>query len=194
MGTRSVRKISFLGNFPPRQCGIATFTRDLHQAVALQRPEWSTPVLSVTDPGFRYDYPDEVRFELPERNLSSYQRAADFINLSHTDLLCIQHEFGIYGGPSGSHLLTLMRRLRLPVVTTLHTILQEPTTDQRRVMEELIQQTDALVVMTERGRRILQDAYGAPAAKIEVSRTASPICRSSIPTSTRINSAWPADR
>ena len=89
MAISSERKISFLGNFPPRQCGIATFTRDIRQAVADQRPDWSTPVLSVTDPGFRYDYPDAVRFELPEGNLSSYQRAADFINLSHTDLLCI---------------------------------------------------------------------------------------------------------
>jgi glycosyltransferase involved in cell wall biosynthesis len=168
MGTRNERKISFLGNFPPRQCGIATFTRDIRQAVAERRPEWATPVLSVTDPGFRYDYPEVVRFELPERNLSSYQRAADFINLSHTDLLCIQHEFGIYGGPAGSHLLTLMRRLRLPVVTTLHTVLQEPSPEQRRVMEELIQQTDALVVMTERGRRILAEVYDAPAAKVQV--------------------------
>ena len=168
MGTRNEHKISFLGNFPPRQCGIATFTRDIRQAVAERRPEWATPVLSVTDPGFRYDYPEVVRFELPERNLSSYQRAADFINLSHTDLLCIQHEFGIYGGPAGSHLLTLMRRLRLPVVTTLHTVLQEPSPEQRRVMEELIQQTDALVVMTERGRRILAEVYDAPAAKVQV--------------------------
>ena len=168
MATRSERKISFLGNFPPRQCGIATFTRDIRQAVADQRPDWSTPVLSVTDPGFRYDYPDVVRFELPEGNLSSYQRAADFINLSHTDLLCIQHEFGIFGGPSGSHLLTLLRRLRLPVVTTLHTVLQEPTSQQRRVMEELIQQSDALVVMTERGRRILEQTYRTNAEKISV--------------------------
>jgi glycosyltransferase involved in cell wall biosynthesis len=168
MASRSERKISFLGNFPPRQCGIATFTRDIRQAVAEQRPHWSTPVLSVTDPGFRYAYPEVVRFELPERNLASYQRAADFINLSHTDLLCIQHEFGIYGGPAGSHLLTLMRRLRLPVVTTLHTVLQEPLAEQRRVMEELIQQSDALVVMTERGQRILREVYAAPEEKLEV--------------------------
>lgn len=166
MGPRNARKISFLGNFPPRQCGIATFTRDLHQAVGQQRPEWSTPVLSVTDPGFRYDYPDTVRFELPERSFSGYQRAADFINLSHTDLLCIQHEFGIYGGPAGSHLLNLMRRLRLPVVTTLHTVLENPTPEQRRVMEELLQQSDALVVMTERGRRILSTIYQLSEHKI----------------------------
>jgi glycosyltransferase involved in cell wall biosynthesis len=164
----SARKIGFLGDFPPRQCGIATFTRDLHQAVTRQRPEWSSPVLSVTDPGFHYDYPDVVRFELPERSFSSYQRAADFINLSHADLLCIQHEFGIYGGPAGSHLLNLMRRLRLPVVTTLHTVLDNPTSEQRRVMEELLQQSDALVVMSERGRRILNKTYDVIDAKIHL--------------------------
>ncbi|MEB3318981.1 MAG: glycosyltransferase family 4 protein [Cyanobacteriota bacterium] len=168
MGARNARKISFLGDFPPRQCGIATFTRDLHQAVTRQRPEWSTPVLSVTDPGFHYDYPDVVRFELPERSFSGYQRAADFINLSHTDLLCIQHEFGIYGGPAGSHLLNLIRRLRLPVVTTLHTVLEDPTSEQRRVMEELLQQSDALVVMSERGQRILQATYQLAPEKIHL--------------------------
>jgi glycosyltransferase involved in cell wall biosynthesis len=125
-------------------------------------------VLSVTDPGFRYDYPDVVRFELPERSFSSYQRAADFINLSHTDLLCIQHEFGIYGGPAGSHLLNLMRRLRLPVVTTLHTVLEDPTAEQRRVMEELVQQSDALVVMSERGQRILGSTYQVPPGKVHL--------------------------
>ena len=168
MGDGIGRKISFLGNFPPRQCGIATFTRDVRQAVSDQRPAWSTPVLSVTDPGFRYDYPEEVRFELPERSLSSYQRAADFLNLSHTDLLCIQHEFGIYGGPAGSHLLSLIRRLRLPVVCTLHTVLQEPNPEQRLVMDALVQRCDALVVMTERGRRILRDVYHCADDKIAV--------------------------
>ncbi|MFN9629183.1 MAG: glycosyltransferase family 4 protein, partial [Cyanobacteriota bacterium] len=133
-----------------------------------QRPEWTSPVLSVTDPGFRYDYPDVVRFELPERSFSSYQRAADFINLSHTDVLCIQHEFGIYGGPAGGHLLNLMRRLRLPVVTTLHTVLEDPTAEQRRVMEELVQQSDALVVMSERGQRILGSTYQVPPGKVHL--------------------------
>ncbi len=136
--------------------------------MSCQRRQWSTPVLSVTDPGFHYDYPDVVRFELPERSFSSYQRAADFINLSHTDLLCIQHEFGIYGGAAGSHLLNLMRRLRLPVVTTLHTVLEEPTSEQRRVMEEVLQQSDALVVMTERGQRMLCDTYQVVREKVHL--------------------------
>ena len=162
------RKISFLGDFPPRQCGIATFTRDLCHAVSGQRPTWACPVLSVTDPGHRYAYPQEVRFELPERDLSSYQRAADFLNLSHTDLLCVQHEFGIYGGPAGSYLISLLKRLRLPVVTTLHTVLSEPSEEQAQVMEELANRSDALVVMTERGRTILRNIYDVPESKVEV--------------------------
>lgn len=168
MTVDGVRKISFLGNFPPRQCGIATFTRDLRQAVAGQRSLWDCPVLSVTDPGRRYAYPDVVRFELPERDLSGYQRAAEFINLSHADLLCVQHEFGIYGGPAGRHLINLLKRLRLPVVTTLHTVLSEPTPEQAAVMEELLARSDALVVMSERGRRILTDSYGVGEGKVEV--------------------------
>lgn len=168
MTAEGQRKISFLGNFPPRLCGIATFTRDLCHAVASQRPQWSCPVLSVTDPGHSYGYPEEVRFELPERDLASYQRAADFLNLSHADLLCVQHEFGIYGGPAGNYLISLLKRLRLPVVTTLHTVLTDPSEEQRQVMEELIQRSDALVVMSERGRKILSDVYQVPPAKLEV--------------------------
>ncbi|MEB3199187.1 MAG: glycosyltransferase family 4 protein [Synechococcaceae cyanobacterium] len=136
--------------------------------MAGQRPAWACPVLSVTDPGRRYSYPDEVRFELPERDLASYQRAADFLNLSHADLLCVQHEFGIYGGAAGSYLINLLKRLRLPVVTTLHTVLREPTEEQALVMEELSHRSDALVVMSERGRRILEETYSVPAGKIEV--------------------------
>jgi hypothetical protein len=121
-------------------------------------------VVAVTDPGQHYDYPEEVRFEIPERDLTAYRRAADFLTLSHADLLCVQHEFGIFGGPAGAHLINLLRRLRQPVVTTLHTVLQEPTDDQRRVMAELVRCSDALVVMTDRGRVILELDYAASSA------------------------------
>jgi glycosyltransferase involved in cell wall biosynthesis len=160
MAAGSSFRVAFLGDFPPRRCGIATFTRDLRNAVADRRPDWHCPVMAVTDPGQRYDYPDEVRFEIPERDATGYRRAADFLTLSHADLLCVQHEFGIYGGPSGAHLLNLLRRLRQPVVSTLHTVLQEPNEDQRRVMADLVRCSDALVVMTERGRRLLESVYG----------------------------------
>jgi glycosyltransferase involved in cell wall biosynthesis len=100
--------------------------------------------------------------------LPSYQRAADFLNIGNADIVCVQHEFGIYGGPAGSHLLALLRELRMPVVTTLHTVLREPNTEQRRVMEELIARSARLVVMAERGRRMLREIYQAPAAKVDL--------------------------
>ena len=114
-----------------------------------------------------YQYPDVVRCEIEERDLVSYQRAADFINTS-ADMVSLQHEFGIFGGPAGSHLLALLRRLNVPAVTTFHTILPQPNVDQRRVMQELITRSARLVVMTQRGRQILQETYHAPLAKIDL--------------------------
>ena len=115
-----------------------------------------------------YEYPEVVRFEIEEQDLPSYLRAADFLNISNVDVVCLQHEFGIFGGPAGGHILAFLRELRTPVVTTLHTILREPRADQRRVMQELISLSTRLVVMTERGGRMLQDVYDAPSAKIDL--------------------------
>ncbi|HEU0123242.1 MAG TPA: glycosyltransferase family 4 protein [Bryobacteraceae bacterium] len=115
-----------------------------------------------------YAYPQVVRFEIEEQDLSSYLRAADFLNISNVDIVCLQHEFGIYGGPAGGHILALLRELRMPVVTTLHTVLREPNTDQRRVMEGLISLSTRLVVMTDRGRQMLREIYLAPASKIDL--------------------------
>jgi len=122
----------------------------------------------VNDIAGGYEYPDVVRFEIDEQDLSSYLRAADFLNISNVDLVCLQHEFGIYGGPAGGHILALLRELRMPVVTTLHTLLKEPTADQRRVMEGLIRLSTRLVVMAERGKQMLETIYQAPAAKIDL--------------------------
>src|SRR5207245_2315799 len=103
-----------------------------------------------------------------EQDLASYQRAADFLNISNVDVVCLQHEFGIFGGPSGSHVLALLRELRMPIVTTLHTLIPAPTADQRRVMHELIARSTRLVVMAERGRTMLREIYQAPSAKIDL--------------------------
>ena len=116
----------------------------------------------------RYRYPEVVRFEIEEQDLGSYQRAADFLNTNNVDIVSVQHEFGIFGGPAGSHLLALLRELKAPVVTTLHTVLLKPNADQHRVMQRLIAHSTRLVVMTERGRTILQDVYQAPPAKIDL--------------------------
>ena len=163
-----IRKIAFVGDHLPRKCGIATFTSDLLAAVAAAYPQSQCFSVSVNDIQGGYKYPQVVRFEIEERDLSSYLRAADFLNISDVDIVCLQHEFGIFGGPAGGHILALLRELRTPVVTTLHTILHEPNAEQRRVMQELVSLSTRLVVMAERGRQMLQEIYQAPPAKIDL--------------------------
>jgi glycosyltransferase involved in cell wall biosynthesis len=163
-----VRKIAFVSDHLPRMCGIATFTSDLLAAVATAYPQSECLSVAVNDIEGGYEYPEVVRFEIEEQDLPSYLRAADFLNISNADVVCLQHEFGIFGGRAGSHILALLRELRMPVVTTLHTVLREPKTDQRLVMQELVSLSTRLVVMAERGRQMLQDIYQAPPAKIDL--------------------------
>lgn len=163
-----IQKIAFVGDHLPRKCGIATFTTDLLGAVAAAYPQSRCFCVSVNDIKEGYEYPEDVRFEIEEQDLSSYLRAADFLNISNVDMVCLQHEFGIYGGIVGSHILAFLRELRMPVVTTLHTVLREPRADQRRVMQELISLSTRVVVMAEKGRQMLLDIYNAPADKIDV--------------------------
>lgn len=164
----NVGRIAFIGNYLPRRCGIATFTTDLCQAVAAEFPEATCLAVPVNDTPAGYAYPAEVRFELAEQELASYQRAADFLHINNVDFVCLQHEYGIFGGPAGSHILALLRELRIPIVTTLHTVLREPDPNQRRVMEELANLSDRLVVMSQRSADFLQDIYGVPTAKIDL--------------------------
>jgi hypothetical protein len=147
-----IRKVAFLGDYLPRKCGIATFTTDLRCAVAAEFPAMQCLVVPVNDLAGGYDYPAEVRFEIAEQDLPSYLRAADFLNITDVDVVCVEHEFGIFGGPAGSHVLALPRELRMPIVTTLHTVLREPNAEQRRVMRDLIRLSTRLVVMSGRGR------------------------------------------
>lgn len=163
-----VPTIAFLGDYLPRKCGIATFTSDLLGAVVAQHPQSRCFAVAVNDIEGCYRYPDTVRFEIEEQDVDSYRRAADFINSSGVDIVSVQHEFGIFGGPAGSHLLTLLRELDPPVVTTLHTVLLKPNADQQRVMLRLIAHSARLVVMTERGRTILREVYKAPLDKIDL--------------------------
>src|SRR5690349_7187710 len=163
-----VRKIAFVSDHLPRKCGIATFTSDLLAAVSAAHPQSQCLSVAVNDTKAGYEYPEVVRFELEEQDLPSYLRAADFLNISNVDIVCLQHEFGIFGGPAGGHILALLRELRMPVVTTLHTLLREPRADQRRVMQELVSLSTRLVVMAERGRKMLQEIYHAPPAKIDL--------------------------
>ena len=164
----TVQKIAFVGDYLPRKCGIATFTSDLLSAVAAEHPGTECFAVPVNDIEGGYEYPDVVRFEIEEQDLASYQRAADFLNIRNTDLACVQHEFGIFGGTAGSHILAMVRDLKMPIVTTLHTVLQNPNAEQRSVMRELIARTTRLVVMTERGKQMLERVYKAPPAKIDL--------------------------
>lgn len=167
MANSNIQKVAFVGDYPPRKCGIATFTQDLSTAVAnLTATECF--VVPVDDIKGGYDYSANVRFQIAEQDRGSYRRAADFLNSSNVDVVSLQHEFGIYGGPGGAHILSFLRDLRVPVVTTLHTVLPEPDDMLRRVMNQLVELSTRLVVMTERSRATLRDVYKVPAEKIDL--------------------------
>ncbi len=163
-----IARLALLGNFPPRRCGIATFTGDVHNALTAAYPSLACDVYAMTDEGASYDYPAAVSFELHQDQPADYLEAARRINSSGAQAVCIQHEYGIYGGSAGEHLLILLNALTVPVVTTLHTILIHPDPDQHRVMKRLVEKSERIVVMSRRGRDILRDVYAAPAAKIAV--------------------------
>ena len=163
-----LNRVAFVGNYVPRRCGIATYTRDLRCAVADHLPAADCLVVSMNDAALTYEYPPEVRFECQDRDAAAYQRAADFLNLSNVDVVSLQHEYGIFGGEAGSHVLTLLRGLRAPVHTTLHTVLAQPSPMQRQVMAEIIHLSARLAVMTERGRMLLREVYGVADERIDV--------------------------
>jgi glycosyltransferase involved in cell wall biosynthesis len=167
MASSTLRRVAFIGNYLPRQCGIATFTTDLCEAIAGVYEGTSCIALPVNDVATGYEYPSRVRFELSEKDAESYRRAADFLNINDVDLVCLQHEYGIFGGRAGSHILTLLRELRMPIVTTLHTILRDPDPDQRRVMDEVLALSDRVVVMSARGADFLERIYNVTPEKID---------------------------
>jgi glycosyltransferase involved in cell wall biosynthesis len=161
-------RIAVIGNYLPRECGIATFTTDLCTALTSEFGEGRLFAVPVNDPDSHYQYPKRVRLELEQEDLSSYVRAADFLNFNGNDLVCLQHEYGIYGGIAGSHILTLLRRLKMPLVTTLHTVLREPDDNQRMVLEEIAQLSDRMVVMSVLASHLLHEVYGVPIEKIDI--------------------------
>lgn len=165
---RKIRRIAMLGNHLPRHCGIATFTTDLSDAIAAIGADLDCFVLAMNDGGHRHAYPPRVRFELTDNDAAAYRRAADFLNVNAVDVISVQHEYGIFGGKSGSHVLTLLRDLRMPIVTTLHTILATPNLHQRRVMDEILTLSDRLVVMTAGGAELLRDVHGVDEEKIDI--------------------------
>ncbi|MCS7306557.1 MAG: glycosyltransferase family 4 protein [Thermoguttaceae bacterium] len=162
-----IRRVAVIGNYLPRQCGIATFTTDLCETLAAKFETVDCFAIPVNDRDEGYDYPPRVRFELWQNDISSYRRAADFLNITDVDVVCLQHEYGIFGGAAGSYILSLLRELRMPVVTTLHTILRQPSPEQRAVLQEIAHRSDCVVVMSRRGAEFLQEIYQVPSEKIE---------------------------
>ncbi len=169
-GSRKSRlhKIAVIGNHLPRQCGIATFTTDLSRAIGDEFPTLERFVLAMNDVDQRHTYPKQVRLEIAADDLASYRRAADFLNDGRVDVVSLQHEYGIFGGQAGSHVLTLLRELRMPIVTTLHTILANPTVRQRAVMEQVADVSERLVVMSEGGASTLREVHRIRADKIDL--------------------------
>ncbi|MFW5839888.1 MAG: glycosyltransferase family 4 protein, partial [Planctomycetota bacterium] len=160
--------IAFIGNYLPRRCGIATFTHDLAEAVATQMgasPE-ECFVLAMNDQPEGYPYPNRVRFEVRQNTQADYRLGAEFLNVHQADVVCLQHEYGIFGGQCGSHILGLLRRLQRPLVVTLHTVLKEPNEEQKVTMEEIGRLADRLVVMSDVAHDILNDVFDVPKEKV----------------------------
>ena len=158
-----MNKIAIIGNYPPRKCGIATFTKDLNDG--FKENGVTTAVVAMNDGLNRYDYPDEVIFEIEQNVMASYINAAEYLNSNNFDAVIVQHEFGIYGGQDGIHIIQLLKRLRIPVVVTLHTVLDDPTENQRQVVNELARISQKLVCISQKGIDLLRTVYEIPPTK-----------------------------
>src|SRR6202046_4789783 len=161
-------RIAVIGNYLPRHCGIATFTTDLCDAISSEYGTARLMALPVNDTEQGYDYPARGRWSIAQEEGKSYQDAAAFLNFNNIDMVSLHHEYGIFGGEAGSHILHLLRGLKMPVVTTLHTVLREPNPDQLAVMEEIAKLSDRLVVMSQLSSQILQEVFRIPGGKIDM--------------------------
>jgi len=161
-----VQTAALISSYVPRRCGIATFAKDLRDALATEIGDRQAFAVAMDDVPEGYEYSQEVRFQIPDHQQEEYRNAAEMLNINQVDVTLIQHEFGIFGGPDGSYLLDLVRRLRMPVATTLHTLPQEPSRGQRAIIRELARTSDRLVVMTAKAHELLSEVYQVPAEKI----------------------------
>jgi glycosyltransferase involved in cell wall biosynthesis len=161
-----IDSVAVIGNYLPRQCGIATFTTDLVEGLSAEAPDIKCWAAAMNDKPEGYPYPEKVRFEINQNKLTDYSVASQFLNISQTDIVCLQHEYALFGGPAGSHLLKLLGDLRMPVVTTLHTILKDPAPEYRDIMCKLSELSDKLVVMSRKASDFLKDIYAVPEEKI----------------------------
>jgi len=163
-----INSIAFIGNHLPRKCGIATFTTDLCDAFKTEFKGVKSIVLAMNDTEEGYDYPSSVSLGINQFDNASYIQAAEFLNVSGAEVVSLQHEYGIYGGEGGGYIINLLEKLSIPVVTTLHTVLQHPNEVQQKVMREIERFSQRLVVMSMRGAELLQSIYDIPNGKIDV--------------------------
>lgn len=160
--------VAIIGNHPPRICGIATFTTDVRQALIAARPGLRADLYAMDEPGSLHGYPAQVVCQIAQNDLADYRAAARRINASGAQIVCVQHEYGIFGGPAGAHLLQLLDLVEAPVVVTLHTVLEHPNPDQRYVVEALARRAAKLIVMADKGRRLLEQVHGIASFRIAV--------------------------
>jgi glycosyltransferase involved in cell wall biosynthesis len=164
----SIRRVAMIGNHLPRQCGIATFTTHLSDALGETFPEVDCFVVAMNEVGKHHAYPSRVRFEIADGDVAAYRRASDFLNVNLVDVVCLQHEYGIFGGKAGKNILALLRELRMPIVTTLHTVLAEPNPLQRAVMNDLCQLSERIVVMSSHAVELLGEVHGVDEHKVDL--------------------------
>ncbi|MET0375215.1 MAG: glycosyltransferase family 4 protein, partial [Rhizorhabdus sp.] len=165
---RRINHVAIIGNHPPRRCGIATFTDDVRQALTAARSDLRADVYAMDEPGSLHAYPDHVVCQISQNDLADYRAAARRINDSGAQIVCVQHEYGIFGGAAGALLFQLLDHVRVPVVVTLHTVLEHPDADQRDVIERLARRASKLIVMAEKGRSLLEKVHGIAHEKIAV--------------------------
>ncbi|MGB9926804.1 MAG: glycosyltransferase [Methanosarcina sp.] len=161
-------KVLFIGTYVPKECGIATFTSDLLNSISGEHRDVRCEVIALNDPSETYDYPEEVVFQIQKDKIEDYYKAADYINQSDADVVCLQHEFGLFWGDAGDYIFTILSAINKPVITTMHTVIREPEPEYRVSTEKLIQYSDKLVVMSQTAVEMLKDVYQAPEDKIEV--------------------------
>jgi glycosyltransferase involved in cell wall biosynthesis len=160
-------RIAVIGNSAPRRCGIATFTNDLETALS-ELEAVRTTIIAMSDHGGSYDYPKRVGFEIDDQNIDDYIKAAEFINNQGFDAVSLQHEFGIFGGENGCYILNLIERLKVPLTTTFHTILEAPTPAQCSLVHKILSASSHVVVMSQKGKSLLETLYFLSAHKIHV--------------------------
>ncbi|MHB8103088.1 MAG: glycosyltransferase family 4 protein [Methanosarcina sp.] len=161
-------KVLFIGTYVPKECGIATFTSDLLNSVSGEYNDVHCEVIALNDPSETYNYPKEVVFQIERDKIEDYYRAADYINQSDIDIVCLQHEFGLFWGNAGDYIFALLSGISKPVITTMHTVIREPEPEYRASTEKLIEYSEKLVVMSQTAVDMLKDVYKVPEDKIEV--------------------------